>query len=222
MGIHAAGIAPRGCACPYNLRMNSGLKKLVEGVRTRVNQGKPGGGSDGPPWVKQVAMLTGVLAAFAGFLAVRSTTIANEAIYESNQAILAQAEASDAWAEYQADSIKARVVETALAASSAVPPDKRASLEADAADLRDRQPKSKQMATARADDRERHLQVGRRHLAEKDLLGYAGLAAQLGIALASVAALVRIREAFYAGIAAGAIAIAIAAYAFAMHYGLSS
>jgi len=59
-------------------------------------------------------------------------------------------------------------------------------------------------------------------LAEKDLLGYAGLAAQLGIALASVAALVRRRAAFYAGIAAGTVATAITAYAFAMHYGLSS
>lgn len=202
--------------------MNSGLKKLVDGVKTHIDQGKAGGGDDAPSWLKQVAMLTGVLAAFAGFLAVRSTTLTNEAIYESNQAILAQAESSDAWAEYQADSIKARVVETALAALSAAPPDKRATLEADAADLRDRQPKSKQTATARADDRERHLKVGLRKLAEKDLLGYAGLAAQLGIALASVAALVRIRAAFYAGIAAGAIAIAITAYAFTMHYGLSS
>jgi hypothetical protein len=202
--------------------MNSGLKKLVEGVETRVDQDKPKVGGDGPPWLKQVAMLTGVLAAFAGFLAVRATTLANEAIYESNQAILAQTEFSDAWAEYQADSIKARIVETALAASSAVPPDKRVSLEADAADLRGRQPRSKQTATARADDRERHLKMGLRHLAEKDLLRYAGLAAQLGIALASVAALVRRRAAFYAGIAAGTIAIAITAYAFAMHYGLSS
>ena len=202
--------------------MNSGLKKLVEGVKTHIDQSKQGGGGDGPPWLRQVAMLTGVLAAFAGFLVVRSTSLANQAIYESNQAILAQAESSDAWAEYQADSIKARVVETTLAASSAVPPDKRASLEAEAAGLRARQPKSKQTATARADDRERHLKVGLRHLAEKDLLGYAGLAAQLGIALASVAALVRIRAAFYAGIAAGAIAIATTAYAFAMHYGLPS
>jgi hypothetical protein len=206
----------------YNAKMNSGLKKLVEGVKARVDQGKAEGGGESPPWLKQVAMLTGVLAAFAGFLAVRSTTLTNEAIYQSNQAILAQAESSDAWAEYQADSIKARVLETALATSSAVPPDKRAELEAEAAELRDRQPKSKQTATARADDRERHLKMGLRQLAEKDLLGYAALAAQLGIALASVAALVRIRAAFYAGIAAGTIAIAITAYAFAVNYGLSS
>jgi len=197
--------------------MTGRLKQLVEDVQARADRGNAGGGAESPPWLKQVAMLTGVLAAFAGFLTVRGTNLANDAIYESNQAILAQAKFSDAWAEYQADSIKARVVETALAASSAVPPDKRASLEADAADLRSRQPKSKEAATALADDRERHLKMGLRHLAEKDLLGYAGLAAQLGIALASVAALVRMRTAFYAGIATGTIAIAITAYAFAMH-----
>ena len=202
--------------------MIGGLKKLVQGIGPRADQEKMGGDIEAPPWLNQVAMLTGVLAAFAGFLAVRATALANEAIYESNQAILAQAQSSDAWAEYQSDGIKARIVETALAASSTVPSDKRTSLEADAADLRDRQPKSRQTAIALADDRERHLKMGLRHLAEKDLLGYAGLAAQLGIALASVAALVRIRSAFFAGIAAGAAAIAITVYAFAMHYGISS
>src|ERR1700727_1579979 len=67
--------------------------------------------ADEYPWLKHVAVLTGVLAALAGFLTVRSTVLTNDGIYESNQAVLAQTEASDAWGEYQADSIKARVVE---------------------------------------------------------------------------------------------------------------
>lgn len=198
--------------------MEDGLKKLVDSVRARIHRSTTGVEGEAPTWLKQVAMLTGVLAAFAGFLAVRSTTLTNEAIYESNQAILAQAQSSDAWAEYQADSIKARVVETALVTSGAMPPDQRAKLAKEAAVLRDRQPKIKRTAIARADDRERHLAMGLRNLAEKDLIGYAGLAAQLGIALASVAALVRIRAAFNAGIAAGVAAVAITVYAFFMHY----
>jgi hypothetical protein len=45
------------------------------------------------------------------------------------------------------------------------------------------------------------------------LLDYAGMAAQMGIALASVAALTRRREAFVIGALCGAAGIAITAYA---------
>ena len=50
------------------------------------------------------------------------------------------------------------------------------------------------------------------------MLGYAGMIAQLGIALASVAALVRKRIAFDVGIAAGVIAVGITAYVFISAY----
>jgi len=196
------------------------LKSLVTNVKARIeaSQKNP---TDNPPWVKQVALLTGVLAALSGFLIVRSTAVTNNAIYESNQAILSQTEASDAWTEYQADSIKARVVETALATAADLSAASRAALNKQAADLRDRQPKIKQTATDKTADRDRHLQVGLNWLAEKDLLGYAGLAAQLGIALASVAAMVRWRTPFIVGIAAGAVCVVITVYAFAAYYGIA-
>ena len=73
---------------------------------------------DAPSWIGHVAVLTGVLAALTGFLAVRATALTNKAIYESNQAILSQTQASDAWSEYQANSIKARMVELQLLPSS--------------------------------------------------------------------------------------------------------
>lgn len=197
------------------------LKSLVTKVKARIDVGQ-NNAADNPPWVKQVALLTGVLAAISGFLVVRSTAVTNNAIYESNQAILSQTEASDAWNEYQADSIKARVVETALAATMGLSPESRAALTKQAAELRDRQPKIKQTATDKSADRDRHLTIGLQWLAEKDLLGYAGLAAQLGIALASVAAMVRWRTPFIAGIAAGAVCVAITVYAFAAYSGIPS
>jgi hypothetical protein len=194
------------------------IKRLVDKVKARIEESKKDG--DNPPWLKQVAMLTGVLAAVGGFLAVRSTTLTNDAIYESNQAILAQAESSDAWGEYQADSIKARIVETALATANGLTPEHRTELTDEAADLRDRQPKVKQAAGDKANERDQHLKNGLKRLGEKDLLGYAGLASQVGIALASVAALVRMRTAFYAGILAGVAGVAITLYAFATHFAI--
>ena len=58
------------------------------------------------------------------------------------------------------------------------------------------------------------MKTGLQHLQQKDLLDYAGMVAQMGIALASIAALTRQRIAFNAGIAAGIVALAITGYVF--------
>jgi hypothetical protein len=192
----------------------SRIKEVVKKLATKGTDGE----EPPPPWLNYVAMLTGVLAGLAGFLTVRSTTLTNTAIYESNQAILAQAQSSDAWNEYQADSIKARIVETQLLASNTIDPQNRTALEAAAQDFRDRQPKSQKEAEDKAAERDAHLAAGNGLLQTRDLISYANLAAQLGIALASVAALVRMRRAFDAAVVVGAIGVAIAAYALGRQY----
>ncbi len=192
------------------------ITKFIEGLGAPDIEKKTH--DDGPPWLKYVAMLTGVLAALAGFLVVRSTTLSNQAIFESNQAILAQAESSDDWAEYQANSIKARIVETQLLPSSAISPEDRAELEKTDKDIRDRQPQSKKAATDKTAERQLHMGKVQEHMAQKDLLEYAGLAVQLGIALASVAAMVRRKLAFAAGVLSGGVGIVLAAYALLGQY----
>jgi hypothetical protein len=192
---------------------------VVDKVKSRIEQAKQEDVSKAP-WVKQVAMLTGVLAAMSGFLDVRSTTITNDAIYQSNQAILAQSQASDAWNEYQANSIKARIVETALLTNPKLPEDARTALSNQDKDLRDRQGAIKQTAVDQSAARDQHLKDGLGRLSERDILGYAGLAAQIGIALASVAALVRWRAPFIVGICMGVMGMLLAAYALAHQYGL--
>jgi hypothetical protein len=171
-----------------------------------------------PKWVNYVALLTGILAGLAGFLTVRATTLTNNAIYESNQAILAQAQSSDSWSEYQADSIKARIIETQIAANPGLDAQSRATLEGQAKDFRDRQPKIQAAAQNLAKDRDDHLAAGKGLLATRDLISYANLATQLAIALASVAAMVRVRRAFDAAIVVGVIGVAIAIYALARQY----
>jgi hypothetical protein len=196
----------------------SGGKAAIEKARKLIAGLDKSKAGDAPPdWIKYVAMLTGLLAAVAGFLAVRSTSLTNDAIYESDQAILAQTEASDAWSEYQADSIKARIVETEMLPSSPLSADDRAALAKSDDDFRARQPVSRQTATDKIKERDDHMAKGLRHLMEKDLLGYASLATQIGIALASVAAMTRLRMAFAAGVVVGAAGLAITAYAFLGH-----
>lgn len=171
-----------------------------------------------PAWVNQVAVLTGVLAALAAFLTVRATSLTNDAIYESNQAVLAQTEASDAWAEYQADSIKARIVEVQLLPSSSLSARDKKKLNTEYDDLRDRQPKIKQDAQDKETLRQDHLGKSLNRLGQRDLLGYAGMAAQLGIALASVAALTHKRQIFYTAIGIGVTSLLLTAYVFVSGY----
>ena len=176
----------------------------ISPVKQRADAG------DNPPWIRYVAMLTGVLAGVAGFLTVRGANLSNEAIYHSNQGVLHQAKASDAWSEYQANSIKARIIETQIKQGK-LDPEARTALEADDKEFRNKQPVVKAQALEFEKQRDEELKDGSQRLGEKDTLDYAGVAVQLGIALASVAALTRTRHAFYAAIVLGALGIAITA-----------
>jgi hypothetical protein len=145
-----------------------------------------------------------VLAALGAFLSVRSSSLSNDAIYRSTQATLSQDMATDKWGEYEADSIKRHLDETQLKIMSAGQPGRDA-LEAEAADLKTRQPAEKVVAEGLENDRSRLLANGEKLLAEKDLVGYAGMAGQLAIALASVAALTRRKAAFFTAIVFGLV-----------------
>jgi hypothetical protein len=170
-----------------------GIKGAIDQINTKIAERKAAVGEDAP-WIKRVAVLTGVLAAVSGFLTVRSTVLTNDAIYMSDRAILAQTQSSDAWEEYQADSIKAHIVETSqLAMPNA---DNRDTLAKQDKELRDRQPALQKAAAAKAAERDNFLKSSGRALAERDLLSYAGFAAQIAIALASVAVLVRSQNTF--------------------------
>jgi hypothetical protein len=170
-----------------------------------------------PPWLRQVAMVTGVLAALGAFLTVRSTTLSNDAIYNSTRATLLQAQASDAWAEYQADSIKAKIVETQLNVLPTGHPGREV-LEAQGKDFRARQPAKETDAKNLEHERDVRLDHGQQLLGEKDIVGYAGMAGQFAIALASVAALTRRRPAYYAAVFVGLVAFGVTGYAVVMHY----
>lgn len=189
------------------------IKEVIAKTAVPNKTGEIAADTNAPSWIKYVAMLTGVLAALAGFLTVRSTILTNEAIYESNQAILSQTQASDAWSEYQADSIKARIIEMQLLPSSTLNAQDKAVLAKEDEEIRQRQPKSRQLANDKTKERETRLSAGMKLLEKKDVLGYAEMAVQLGIALSSVAALVRKRIAFDVGALIGIIGIALAAYA---------
>jgi hypothetical protein len=187
------------------------------GTTLMTQTDKPVESAATPVWMKRVPMITGVLAGLAGFLTVRSANNSNLINYHSILAVLNQSKSSDAWAEYQADSLKRHMDETALAATVSDPSAK-SKLEGQIRDYKDRQEKAKLEATEKANLRDAELQNGQEKLDQKNLLDYAGVCAQLGIALASVAALTRRQLAFNVSLVIGVLALIITGYALAFPF----
>jgi len=169
-----------------------------------------------PPWMKRVAMMTGVLAGLVGFLTVRGNNLSIQANLNSTQAVLHRATASDCWSEYQADSVKKNNAESL--AKIAPNDDARASLLRDAKAFEARQAPIAKKATDEEALEKQEMQNSDEKLAVRGLIDYAGMAAQVGIALASIAALTRRQFAYWVGMIAGLIAMGITGYAMVHPY----
>ena len=59
-----------------------------------------------PRWLEFLAVSTALFAVLAAVTSLKAGDTANEALYKANLSVLSQARASDAWSEFQADSLK--------------------------------------------------------------------------------------------------------------------
>src|SRR6266702_762699 len=67
-------------------------------------------------WIVHLSFSTALIAVFAAIAALESGTFSNQALIEKNEALLAQAKASDQWAYYQAKSVKGAIYASQAAA----------------------------------------------------------------------------------------------------------
>ena len=74
-------------------------------------------------WLVYLSLTTALIAVLAAVAALESGTYSNEALIQKNEALLAQAKASDQWAYYQAKGIKGTVYATQAAAARATNPE---------------------------------------------------------------------------------------------------
>ena len=169
---------------------------------------------EGSGFLKQIALTTAILAAFAAVAALLAGSTVNEALVEKTEATTLQAQASDQWAYYQAKGIKREIQEAAPSAwlaAGKVPPPKFAQ---EASRYRGEQKEIDQKARElerRRDERSREAD----HLLHAHH-GYANAVAlfQVSIALGAVAALSRSRWVWYGSMATGAAGIALFAVTF--------
>ena len=158
---------------------------------------------EGGSLLRQIAMTTALLAAFAAIAALRAGATVNEALVLKTEATRLQAEASDQWAYYQAKGIKAATQEAArtswLAMEKQPPPEyadaaKKYKGEQDAI-----QEKAKELEKERDAKSEEADHLLHRHH------GFANAVAlfQVSIALGAVAALTKQRLVWLGSLALG-------------------
>jgi hypothetical protein len=89
------------------------LDKLNEAIHDEMEK-------DGGRFLKQIALTTAVLAAFAAVAALEAGSTVNEALVLKTESTRFQAQASDQWSYYQAKGVKAAVQEASKVAWEAI------------------------------------------------------------------------------------------------------
>lgn len=153
--------------------------------------------------LRAVPLVAAILAVFAGLSSLYAGRLAETMLSLKNEGILAQAKASDTWSEYQADSLKKHVADTAslLAATPAL----RKKFAADAKMYQARQGPLKTEALKLTDERITSMEHAEKFESRKLLIDVAVALFQIAIVMASVSAMVRRPALFYIALVVGVV-----------------
>ena len=154
----------------------------------------------GHPLLRYVPVIAAVLAICAGLSSLLSARLGEDALGLENEALLAEVKASDTWAEYQADSIKAHLYEIQSIANKAAP-----AVIASAKKYRDEQKPLRVSAQAQEEERDRAMASSQRSEERKADIDVGLALFEIGIVLTSIAAMIK-RSALMLLGAAGGIA----------------
>lgn len=158
------------------------------------------------PFISKVSITVAVLAVMAATAGSLETVEGSRAITGSSAAVLAQDRATDAWNEYQADSLKRHLFEIAGEEGHD-----------HAADIRQQrveQERAHTQAQAGEAARDRALADSARHEERHHWLTGAATLVEIGIALSTVAIITRRRTFWFAALGLGAAGAALFALAY--------
>ena len=166
----------------------------------------------GDPMTLQVTLSIAVMAVVAAFIGALGETEASHTFVEKNDAVLAQAKASDTWAEYQAESVKRHVYD--VGAATATRPEDTARLKGEADKYATEQPATQDKAKGLEAEVEAHSKKADAHFEREHVLTIAESIVHVAVAGASIALLAR-RQSFWLislGLTVLGMAVAGAAY----------
>jgi Domain of unknown function (DUF4337) len=151
-------------------------------------------------WIVYLSFSTALIAVLAAIAALESGTFANEALAQKNEALMAQARASDQWAYYQAKSVKAAIYTSQAAQAESSNPD----LARKARQEADRYSKEEEEISKVAKEREKEVaektERSDMSMEHHHRFAYSVTMFQISIALAAVAALSRQKGVWFSGL----------------------
>jgi hypothetical protein len=163
------------------------------------------------PFVARVAITVAILAVLAAATGSLETIEDGRAITSESEAVLAQDRATDAWNQYQADSLKKHMYTLAADQGGSQAEKYRATAKQQADD----QKGVRHQATDFEADRERLVHESQGHEARHHWLSGAATLLEIGIALSTVAIITRRRYLWFGALLLGAGGISLLALAYA-------
>jgi len=151
-------------------------------------------------WVVYLSFTTAIVAVFAAIAALESGSYANEALLQKNEAVLAQAKASDQWAYYQAKSVKSTIYATQATAFKSSNPDLAAKAQQEAERYATEEAEISKAAKELEKEAHQETELSGRSLEHHHRFAYAVTMFQVSIALAAVAALSRQKAMWLVGL----------------------
>src|SRR3954447_11244876 len=144
-------------------------------------------------WIVYLSFSTALIAVMAAIAALESGTLSNEALIEKNEALLAQAKASDQWSYYQAKSVKGAIYSSQAAVWQQSNPELAAKAQKEA----ERYSKEEEEISKAAKELEKQVEekteLSSQSMEHHHRFAYSVTMFQISIALAAVAALSRQR-----------------------------
>jgi hypothetical protein len=166
----------------------------------------------GDPLTLNVTLSIAIMAVIAAFIGALGETEESHTFVEKNDAVLAQAKASDAWTEYQAESLKRHVYDAAAMLSAQ--PDATAKLKSEADGYGKQQPATQDKAKGFEADVTAHSEKADKHFERHHVLTIAEGLVHVAIAGASIALLARRRIYWYGALSLTAIGMLVAGVAY--------
>ncbi|HEX4177104.1 MAG TPA: DUF4337 family protein [Rhizomicrobium sp.] len=154
------------------------------------------------PYISRVSITVAVLAVLAAGAGSLETVENGRAITESSEAVLAQDKATDAWNEYQADSLKRHMYD--IAAENGLTHFKK-----DSQGERTAQDKARGQASDAEKERDTHITASAKHEERHHWLTGAATLVEIGIALSTVAIITRRRTFWFTAIGLGVVGAAL-------------
>jgi len=144
------------------------------------------------PWLRGLALSTALFAVAAAVASLEAGRYASEALLRMNEATLKQAQAADAWAYYQAKSIKqvTRDAEATILTTLNASPGTVDAMRAEAQRYGQEEDQAKQQATRLEEEQRHHEETSRTSFEKHHLFAYAVTILQVAIGLSAIAALI--------------------------------